>query len=177
MEEKNTPVTQTEEKIEGNNEVVDTKVETTEANKSEEKKFSQDEVNTLLKKERKGLPSKEELEEFKKWKDSQKTDEEKKAEAETKLKKAEADSSEKDKVITMYKQGVNEKYMDFLLFTVSKMDGDFSDNLANYIKENPEYGKAIKEESKATGIPVKTIATQRSGVADILAKKHPECNF
>ena len=47
----------------------------------------------------------------------------------------------------------------------------------NYIKENPEYGKSSNEETKATGVPVKTVKPQRSGVAEILAKKHPECNF
>lgn len=174
MEEKENAVTQTEEKNEVN-EVVETKTETTEEKGS--KTFTQEQVNSMLAKERKSLPSKEELEEFKAWKESQKTDEEKKAEAETKLKKAEADSSEKDKVIAMYKQGINEKYMDFLLFTVSKMDGDFTENLTNYIKENPEYGKSSNEETKATGVPVKTVKPQRSGVAEILAKKHPECNF
>ena len=176
MEEKETPVTQTEEKTEVNNEVVDTKVETTEESKASEKKFSQEEVNTMLKKERKGLPSKEELAEFKKWKDSQKTDEEKTAEKEAEHEKLKQDLSEKDKTIAMYENGVDKKYMDFVIFTVSKMEGDFNENLKTFLKENANY-LTQKEDAKATGIPVKTVTSKRSGVADILAKKHPECNF
>lgn len=172
MEEKETPVTQTEEKTEVN-EVVDTKTETTE---KEVKTFTQEQVNSMLAKERKGLPSKEELAEFKKWKDSQKTDEEKTAEKEAEHEKLKQDLSEKDKTIAMYENGVDKKYMDFVIFTVSKMEGDFNENLKTFLKENANY-LTQKEDAKATGIPVKTVTSKRSGVADILAKKHPECNF
>ena len=172
MEEKETPVTQTEEKTEVN-EVVDTKTETTE---KEVKTFTQEQVNSMLAKERKGLPSKEELAEFKKWKDSQKTDEEKTAEKEAEHEKLKQDLSEKDKTIAMYENGVDKKYMDFVIFTVSKMEGDFNENLKTFLKDNANY-LTQKEDAKATGIPVKTVTSKRSGVADILAKKHPECNF
>lgn len=172
MEEKENPVTQTEEKTEVE-EVVDTKAETTE---KEVKTFTQEQVNTMLAKERKGLPSKEELKKFNEWKESQKSEEEKRAEKDAEHEKIKNTLSEKEKVITMYENGIDKKYMDFLLFTVSKMDGDFETNLNQYIKDHPEYGKQ-KEDAKATGIPVKTVVTQRSGVAEILAKKHPEIKF
>lgn len=172
MEEKETPVTQTEEKTEVT-EVVETKAETTE---KEVKTFTQEQVNSMLAKERKGLPSKEELAEFNKWKESQKSDEEKAAETSEELKKAQEAVSEKNKTIAMYENGVDKKYMDYVIFTVSKMEGDFNENLKTFLKDNSEYLKA-KGETKATGIPVKTVTTQRSAVADILAKKHPECNF
>lgn len=178
MEENKNAVTQTEEKnevVETVDAKVDTKAETGETKAV--KTFTQEEVNKLLAKERKSLPSKEELEDFNKWKESQKSDEEKQAEKDAEYNKLKDNLSEKEKVIIMYENGIDKKYMDFLLFTVSKMDGDFTENLTNYIKENPEYGKKSNEETKATGVPVKTVKTQRSGVAEILAKKHPECNF
>ena len=48
--------------------------------KTEPKTFTQEEVNSMLAKERKKIPSKEELDEFKKWQENQKTNEEKYAE-------------------------------------------------------------------------------------------------
>lgn len=54
-----------------------------------EKKFTQQELDDIVKerlqRERKGQPSKEELEAFRKWQESQKTAEQKQAERETKL--------------------------------------------------------------------------------------------
>ena len=58
-------VTQTDDKTEENNQV---------------KTFTQEEVNSMLKKERKKIPDKEELKAFNEWKESQKTDEDKKTE-------------------------------------------------------------------------------------------------
>ena len=72
MEEKQNAVTQTEEKTEVSGEQP---VEKTE--KEEVKTFTQDEVNAMLAKEKKKMPSKEDLKAFNEWKESQKTESEK----------------------------------------------------------------------------------------------------
>lgn len=142
-----------------------------------EKKFTQDEVNNIVKerlaKERKGIPSKEELAKYNEWKDSQKTQEEKTNEL---IKQ----SGEKDQTISkltkeneVLRAGViDADDVDFVVYKVSKMDGDFSDNLKDYLAENPKY---IKKENKATGMEQKTSNIPKdSGVNAILKAKHPE---
>ena len=53
------------------------------------------------------------------------------------------------------------------------MDGDFKENLTQYLADNPKYTK--KQETKATGIETKVQTVQQeSGVTAILKAKHPE---
>ena len=72
---------------------------TEEDNPKEEKTFTQADVDKLIKerlaREKKGQPSKEELEVFNNWKESQKTEEEKKNEALTNAEKAKQDAEER----------------------------------------------------------------------------------
>lgn len=72
---------------------------TEETNQKEEKTFTQADVDKLIKerlaREKKGQPSKEELEAFNNWKESQKTEEEKKNEALTNAEKAKQDAEER----------------------------------------------------------------------------------
>jgi hypothetical protein len=59
------------------------------------------------------------------------------------------------------------------------MEGEFDENLAKFLNDNPEYlqGKELAE-PRATGAPVKTIdSNNEDGVLSILKKKHPEMNF
>ena len=126
----------------------------------------------MLKKKMKNMPTKEELKAFKEWKDAQKSDEEKKAEkdAEYQSMKNEIKMLKNEKVIVQ--SGVSTEYVDYINYELSKMEGDFEENLEEFIKNNPQYAK--KEESKAegsssTGTPVKqTTETKVSGVKAIL---------
>nr|DAO46920.1 MAG TPA: Major capsid protein [Bacteriophage sp.] len=72
---------------------------TEETNSKEEKTFTQADVDKLIKerlaREKKGQPSKEELEAFNNWKESQKTEEEKKNEALTNAEKAKQDAEDR----------------------------------------------------------------------------------
>lgn len=72
---------------------------TEKTNSKEEKTFTQADVDKLIKerlsREKKGQPSKEELEAFNNWKESQKTEEEKKNEALTNAEKAKQDAEER----------------------------------------------------------------------------------
>ncbi|AMN31752.1 hypothetical protein [Clostridium perfringens] len=72
---------------------------TKETNQKEEKTFTQADVDRLIKerlaREKKGQPSKEDLEAFNNWKESQKTEEEKKNEALTNAEKAKLAAEER----------------------------------------------------------------------------------
>ena len=67
----------------------------------------------------------------------------------------------------------NGNYDYYLVYKVSKMEGDFSDNLKEYLTNNPKFVK--RQEPKATGVETKsTTVTKEDGVTAILKAKHPE---
>jgi hypothetical protein len=157
-----------------------TNVETENNSADVVKKFTQDEVNNIVKerlaKAQKGIPSKEELAEYNKWKESQKTQQDKYDEL---VKK----DTEKDNTITnlqkenlVLKSGIiDQDEVEFIVYKVSKIEGDFEENLKNYLAENPKHTK--KQETKATGVENNNKASSpstESGVSAILKAKHPE---
>ena len=76
--------------------------------------------------------------------------------------------------------GVDSKFQKFVLSEVSK-EGDFEENLKNYLKDNPQYlvSQENTEKPKTTGIPVSKIDnnSQDDGVLAILKAKHPHLNL
>lgn len=166
VEETGTPVTQTEEKIE----------------EKAEKTFTQEEVNTMLKKEKQKTEKKYEgidIAKYNEWVESQKTAEEKQAEKEAEYQRMSNELTALKNTNAVLEAGVQNKFVKFVSFEVSQMDGEFNENLAKFLSENPEYmqGKELTE-PKATGAPVKTIGSQETdGVAAYLKKQHPELNF
>lgn len=144
-EEKQETVTQPEKKTE---ETVTESVEKTE--KVNEKTFTQDEVNAMLAKEKKKMPSSEELKAFKEWKENQKTAEEKQAEKETEYKNTLSKNESLEKENQTLKAGVNIEDLDYVVFKVSKMEGDFEENLASFLENNPKYLSSNKEEVTKT---------------------------
>lgn len=163
-----------------------TNVETTEnaetqtAEEKVEKTFAtQEEFNEALKKEvarkTKNLPSKEELKAFNEWKESQKTEEDKKNEIllenET-LKKQLAYAENKSVVANA---GVDAKFQKFVLSEVSEIEGDFEDNLKDYLKENPQFLIQKVEAPKTNGVATQKISDDaEDGVTAILKAKHPD---
>jgi len=134
----------------------------------------------MLKKKMKGMPSKEELKAFKEWQETQKTAEQKQAEKETEYQKT---LSEKESLIQenqVLKSGVNIDDVDYVVFKVSKMEGEFEENLSEFLKNNPKYLKQDQEQeeetkSTSTGVHTKKQSTsQDSGVMAILKQKYPE---
>ena len=170
MEENQNAVTQTEEKTEVSGEQPVEKNE-----KDEVKTFTQDEVNAMLAKEKKKMPSKEDLKAFNEWKESQKTEEDKKNEIllenET-LKKQLAYAENKSVVANA---GVDSKFQKFVLSEVSEMEGDFEDNLKDYLKENPQFLISKVETPKSNGVATQKISDDADdGVTAILKQKHPD---
>ena len=148
-----------------------------------EKTFTQEELNKIvqerLDKEKKKMPSKEDLKAFKDWKESQKTAEEKQAEKEAEYQKTLNELNTLKQTNAVLSAGVNRDDADYVLFKVSKMEGEFEENLAKFLKDNPKYLKQELEttEPKATGAPVKSISSNNDGVLGILASKHPDMKF
>ena len=146
-----------------------------------EKTFTQEELNKIvqerLDKEKKKMPSKEDLKAFKDWKESQKTAEEKQAEKEAEYQKTLNELNTLKQTNAVLEAGVNKDDADYVIFKVSKMEGDFDENLTKFLKDNPKYKESEPEGQKATGTQVKKINSQNDGVLGILASKHPEINF
>lgn len=158
--------TQTTEKNEGKAEI-DVKAE------------AQKIADAMVAKKMKGMPSKEELKAFKNWQESQKTAEQKQAEKEAEYQKTLNELNTLKQTNAVLEAGVNKDDADYVLFKVSKMEGEFEENLAKFLKDNPKYLKQEleKTEPKATGEPVRTISSKNDGVLGILASKHPEIDF
>ena len=155
--------TQTTEKNEGKAEV-DVKAE------------AQKIADAMLAKKMKGMPSKEELKAFKNWQESQKTAEQKQAEKEAEYQRTLNELNTLKQTNAVLEAGVNKEDADYVLFKVSKMEGEFDENLAKFLKDNPKYLKQELEttEPKATGTSVRTISSNESGVTAILKAKHPD---
>ena len=172
MENEKEPVTQTDEKTE---ETVQNTVEKTE---QEPKTFTQEEVNAMLNKEKKKMPSKEDLKAFREWQEAQKTDAEKQKELTQKMTDTESENTSLNQEIQVLKSGVNIDDVDYILFKVSKMEGEFEDNLKDFLKNNPKYlqtKKDIEETTTTNGTSVKKITEEaNSGVNAILKQKHPD---
>ena len=161
-------------------------VDTQTTNQNEEqaeKTFTQEELNKIvqerLDKEKKKMPSKEELKAFKDWQESQKTAEQKQAEKDAEYQKTLNELNTLKQTNAVLSAGVNKDDADYVLFKVGKMEGEFEENLAKFLKDNPKYLKQELEttEPKATGAPVRTISSKNDGVLGILASKHPEIDF
>lgn len=158
--------TQTTEKKEGQAEI-DVKAE------------AQKIADAMVAKKMKGMPSKEELKAFKEWQESQKTAEQKQAEKEAEYQKTLNELNTLKQTNAVLSAGVNKDDADYVIFKVGKMEGEFEENLAKFLKDNPKYLKQELEttEPKATGAPVRTISSKNDGVLGILASKHPEIDF
>lgn len=159
--------------------VENNEVDTETTQKEVEKKFTQDEFNEALKKEvarkTKNMPSSEDLKAFKEWKDNQKTEQEKYTEIATQNKQKDSEITELKNTIAIYNSGVNSDDVDYVLFKVGKMEGDFEDNLKEFLENNPKYTEKVAKNQNATDVAKKTSTkSAESGVSAILRAKYPD---
>ena len=146
-----------------------------------EKTYTQEEVNAINAKLKDKYEKKYagiDLKKYKEWEESQKTDSEKQQEIlqenET-LKKQLAIAENKSVVANA---GVDSKFQKFVLSEVSEIEGDFEDNLKDYLKENPQYLVSKVETPKTNGVATKKISNDaEDGVTAILKAKHPDIDF
>lgn len=161
------------------------KVDTQSTNKTEEAvlKFTQEQVNSMIKKEKEKITNKYkdfDIEKYKAWEESQKTAEQKQAEKEAEYQEKDSKISALEKENAIWKAGVKDaEDVDYIAYKVSKMEGEFNENLTKFLKENPKYLKNEElKEHKATGMPVQSMSSQNTdGVLAILKSKHPEINL
>ena len=129
-----------------------------------EKKFTQADFEKALKNAlAKRLPSKEEREQFEKWRDSQQTIEEKMSVlrvANSKLQE-EVESLRHENMIV--KAGVDKDAVEFVQYKVEKMKGDFEENLQDFLAEHKRYvtPKTTIVEAAEHNKKVKTGITQK----------------
>lgn len=123
------------------------------------------------------MPSKEELQKYNEWKESQKTEFDKQAETLQKLANLENEKLSFQRENALLKKGVNSNDLDYVLFKVSKMDGEFDTNLELFLQNNPKYLGQKEEVSKTTTTGVKvntTTQVKEDGVISILKQKYPD---
>ena len=163
----------TEEKVTEN-------AETQTAEEKVEKTFAtQEDFNEALKKEvarkTRNLPSKEDMKAFNEWKESQKTESEKSLEKDKKIETLEKQLAYAENKSVVANAGVDSKFQKFVLSEVSEMEGDFEDNLKDYLKENPQFLISKAETPKTNGVATKKISDDADdGVTAILKAKHPD---
>lgn len=137
-----------------NNVVIDGtgNVDTQSTNKTEDvKTFTQEEVNAMLKKEKLKTEKKYEgidIAKYNEWVESQKSAEQKQAEREAEYQKTLSVNEALAQENKVLKAGVGPDDVDYIVFKVSKMEGNFEENLSSYLKDNPKYIQ--KEETKET---------------------------
>ena len=156
------PVTQTDPNTEGTG---------AEPVKTTEKTFTQEEVNAMLAKEKKKMPSKEELKAFNEWKERKKTLEEKQADMQKENESLKNKISELENMQVVANAGVDSKFQKFVLSEISK-EGNFEDNLKEYLKTNPQYLQQKQETHKTTGFPQNTTNKNVSDEKAYLDKKY-----
>ena len=177
MEENQNAVTQTET-VETENK---TEVSGEQPVEKTEKTYTQEEVNALDKKLKEKYEKKYagiDLKKYKEWEESQKTDSQKQQEIlqENETLKRQLALAENKSVVA--NAGVDSKFQKFVLSEVSEIEGDFEDNLKDYLKENPQFLISKAETPKTNGVATKKISEDADdGVTAILKAKHPDINF
>ena len=130
-----------------------------------EKIFTQSEFKEALDKEvarkTRNIPTKEELKAFNEWKESQKTEAEKQSEMIKENESLKAQLREAENKSVVANAGVDSKFQRFVISEVSNLEGEFEDNLKNYLKENPQF-LFQKEEKKTTTTGFSQTSTNQS---------------
>ena len=146
-----------------------------------EKTYTQEEVNALDKKLKEKYEKKYagiDLKKYKEWEDSQKTETEKSLEKDKKIETLEKQLAYAENKSVVANAGVDSKFQKFVLSEVSEIEGDFEDNLKDYLKENPQFLISKVETSKTNGVATKKISEDADdGVTAILKAKHPDIDF
>ncbi|MDK0874161.1 hypothetical protein P5F33_01650 [Clostridium perfringens] len=154
---------------------------TKETNQKEEKTFTQADVDRLIKerlaREKKGQPSKEDLEAFNNWKESQKTEEEKKNEALTNAEKAKQDAEERantlEAKVTCLSKGVLADSVDDVVILAKAMVSDdvTMDQAVDKVLEKYPSFKGVQQQDENKGFKIGADGGKQKGnVDDALAR-------
>jgi DNA helicase IV len=140
------------------------------------KTFTQADVDRIiaerLQRERAKLPNDDELKAYREWKKSQQSEAEKAAEREKELAELHSKKTDLERELAVLKAGVRAKDADYVIFKVSRMDGDFSDNLARFLKENTEFTQPETVKVEGTKHTI-SAPEQEDGVTKEFLKRNP----
>lgn len=123
-------------------------VDTTENNgtqpseQNEVKTFTQEQVNEMIKTRLRNVPSKEELDAFKSWKESQKTEQDKMNDLQTNNNSLANEVKQLKAMLEINESNVKKEFSKFVTSEVMNLvndSTDFKTALANYKKDNPQY--------------------------------------
>ena len=124
---------------------------------TEPKNFTQEEVNAMILKEVNKVTKKYEgidLKKYKEWEEQNKTNEEKYADIVKENQKLKNDLAYAENKSVVANAGVDSKFQKFVLSEVSAMEGDFENNLKDYLKNNSQYlANGENKNSSSTGLP------------------------
>jgi len=118
------------------------------------KTFTQAEVDKIisdrLKREREKLPNDDELKSYREWKKAQQSEAEKAAEREKEYQALQSKSIELERENAVIKAGVKADDVEFVIFKVSRMVGDFKENLDSFLAENKKFTEPVTENVPGT---------------------------
>jgi len=120
----------------------------------QEKTFTQAELDRIISeriaRERKNLPDEADLKAFKEWKKTQQTEAEKAAEREKEYQALQSRAIELERENAVIKAGVKADDAEFVIFKVSRMEGDFKKNLDSFLAENKKFTEPVTENVPGT---------------------------
>lgn len=144
------------------------------------KTFTQADVDRIvadrLSRERKNQPSAERMKAFEEWEKTQKTEAEKAEEAARELSEAKAAAEALRHENAVIKAGVNADDVDYVLFKVGKLEGDFGDNLKKFLEDNPKY-KTEPTKKVPDGKHEPSRSDNMDGVEAAFRKRNPDLKF
>ena len=153
---------------------------TEETNQKEEKTFTQEEVNRMIKdriaREKKGQLSKEELKAYQEWKESQKTEAQKQSEALTNAEKAKQDAEERantlEAKVTCLSKGVLADSVDDVVILAKAMVSEevtMGQAVDKVLEKYPSFKGVQQEENKGFKIGAGS-EKQKENVNDALSR-------
>ena len=129
-------------------------IEKTSTAAEQEKTFTQAELDRIISeriaRERKNLPDEADLKAYKEWKKAQQTEAEKAAEREKEYQALQSRSIELERENAVIKAGVKADDAEFVIFKVSRMEGDFKENLDRFLAENKKFTEPVTENVPGT---------------------------
>ncbi|WP_270557614.1 hypothetical protein [Clostridium perfringens] len=155
--------------------------EGTETNPTEEKTFTQEEVNRMIKdrvaREKKGQLSKEELKAYQEWKESQKTEAQKQSEALTNAEKAKQDAEERantlEAKVTCLSKGVLADSVDDVVILAKAMISEevTMDQAVDKVLEKYPSFKGVQQQEENKGFKIGAGSEkQKENVNDALSR-------
>jgi hypothetical protein len=124
-------------------------IEKTSTAAEQEKTFTQAELDRIISeriaRERKNLPDEADLKAYKEWKKAQQSEAEKAAEREREYQALQSRTIELERENAVIKAGVKADDVEFVIFKVSRMEGDFKENLDSFLAENKKFTEPATE--------------------------------